>query len=129
MATRLRNELDDITTDLRQKLKDSKSDNERLQFVIDELRKEVQDLNTMIGDQKTTIDKLESRLDELKKKKVLLSFDSLRPGGVLGKYVKDYTFFLTDEVKLRNRADAIELGRLPTQEESGAAQSRNRTER
>ena len=49
---------------------------------------------------KEEVERLRGVLEELKQAKVILSFDDLKPGGALGDYVKDFTFFDSYETNL-----------------------------
>jgi len=99
-ATKATYELEEVVLELRNKLSESKADNASLKSTIKELEKEIKDLKALVGEQKEIIGKLEAVLTSIKDDKKILSFDSLRRGGVLEKFVKEYTFFHTVEERM-----------------------------
>jgi hypothetical protein len=97
-AKRAQTELEELVMELRAELKESGKKNTGLQHAVDGLNKEIEDLHGIIGNHKIEINRLESILEKVKAKKGTLTFDSLRSGGILEKYVKDFTYFATVEL-------------------------------
>ena len=87
-AKRAQTKLEEVADVLRSKLNDSNKKNMGLQEAIDGLNKEIKNLNGIIGDDKFQIERLQRIVEDISKKQVL-TFDSLRCGGTLEKYVND----------------------------------------